>query len=567
MLHDLHIENIAVIERADISFTPGLNVLTGETGAGKSIVIDALLAVMGARTSRELVRADADKALSTAVFSSTEAQKWLLDNELEAEGELILQRRITDDGKSSCRICGAPVTAAQLREIAGLLLDIHGQNDGRQLMDESRHRDYLDGFGGYTDILEAFQSAYGRFAELKKEIGRLSMNETEKARLADSLGMMISELEAFSLRAGEEAEMTARRDLLHNAEKLTQSLDTAYALLYGAEENAVSLTESAKSEAARAARYAPELAGVEKTLGDAAFGLRDAAETLRDFSRGLDFSPQEYDRLETRLSALRRLSKKYGGDEAELIEKLEQAKRRLEEIEYAEDTLSKRQAQLEKQKQLVLEKAASLTDARRQAAKALEGKIVAELAALSMPSVRFVVDITPIDGKNGFDATGGDAICFLMSANAGEKPGPISKIVSGGELSRIMLAMKNVFSERDRIETLVFDEIDTGVSGVAAQRVGEKLSELSRTKQVLCVTHLPQIAAMADTHFLIEKAERDGRTYTSVTKLDREGAKRELARLHGGDYITENTLIAAAEQLDAAERFKKALAQSKEKQE
>ena len=287
--------------------------------------------------------------------------------------------------------------------------------------------------------------------------------------------------------------------------------------------------------------------------------LRDAAETLRDFLKSLDFSPQEYDRLETRLSLLRRLSKKYGGGEKELLEKLEKSKQQLDEIEYSDERINKLSLQLEKQRQEVLSKANVLTEARRKAAAVLEERIASELRALSMPSVSFMVDITPIDNSAGFDSTGGDEVKFLMSANKGEKPGAISKIASGGELSRIMLAMKNVFSEKDEVETLVFDEIDTGVSGIAASRVGEKLAELSKRKQVLCVTHLPQIAAMADTHYVIEKAEREGRTFTSVTILDREGRKRELARLHGGDNITENTLISAGEQLDAAEKFKRGI--------
>lgn len=556
MLSDLHIENIAVIERADISFTKGLNVLTGETGAGKSIVIDALFAVMGARTSRELVRTGAEKALASAVFTSEKAVSWLSDNEIDSEDELILQRRISDDGKSSCRVCGSPVTASQLRELSGLLLDIHGQNDGRQLMDEVRHREYLDSFGALETVLSEYKEAYDLFVATKKEIKRLSMDENEKQRLSDNLKIMVEELDNAQLREGEEEELSARRDLLHNSEKLTEAINSAYGALYGGDENAVSLTESAKTEVSRAVRYCEDLSGTEKTLTDAAFMLRDAAETLRDFLRNLDFSPKEYDRLETRLSLLRKLSKKYGGGEKELIEKLEKAKKQLDEIEYSDDRLEKLSVLLEKQRDMVCAQAKKLTEARKKTAEELEDRIVAELRALSMPSVSFVVDITPIDNANSFDATGGDEIKFLMSANKGEKPGAISKIASGGELSRIMLAMKNVFSEKDGVETLVFDEIDTGVSGVAAQRVGEKLAELSRRKQVLCVTHLPQIAAMADTHYVIEKAEHDGRTFTSVTILDREGRKCELARLHGGDNITENTLISAGEQLDSAEKFK-----------
>ena len=559
MLQDLHIENIAVIEREDISITSGLNLLTGETGAGKSIVIDALLAVMGARTSRELVRTGAEKALATAVFTSDRASEWLTENELESEDELILQRRISEDGKASCRVSGSPVTATQLRELSSLLLDIHGQNDGRQLLDEIRHREYLDNFGAHDAELSDYKTAYTSFVTIQKEIKRLSMDETAKQRLTENLKGLIEELENAKLREGEEEELSARRDLLHNSEKLTEAINSAYNSLCGGDENAVSLTDGAALETARAARYCADLEKVEKTLKDASFMLKDASEALRDFLGRLDFSPEEYDRLETRLAFIRKLSKKYGGDERELLDKLEKSKRQLDEIEYSDDRLIKLSSELETRKKAVIAAGKRLSEARKRAAAVLEERIVTELKALSMPSVCFVVDITPYGNENGFDSTGADEIKFLMSANKGEKPAAISKIASGGELSRIMLAMKNVFSERDEIETLVFDEIDTGVSGVAAQRVGEKLAELSRHKQVLCVTHLPQIAAMADTHFLIEKAEHDGRTFTSVTQLDREGKKRELARLHGGDNITENTLISAQEQLDAAEKFKQSI--------
>ena len=557
MLQDLHIENIAVIERADVSFTPGLNILTGETGAGKSILIDALYAVMGARTSRDLVRTGADKAVAAAIFESDRAEDWFRENDVDSEDELILQRRVTEEGKSSCRVCGTPVTAAQLRELSAQLLDIHGQNDGRQLMDEARHREYLDAFGTDPAALDAFRTAYAKFAALRKEQKRLSMDEREKERLSEDLRMTIAELEAAELKQGEEDKLSARRELLHNAEKLTESLNAAYDALYGGDENAVSLAEGAAAEAERAARYCADLEGVPKVIKDASFSLRDAAETVRDFLDSLDFSPEEYDRLETRLSKIHRLEKRYGcTTDAELIEKLEKSRERLAELDYADDRLEKLQKELALQREATRAAAGKLTASRRRAGDELEKRIVGELTALSMPSVRFLVDITPIESDAGFDATGGDEIRFLMSANRGEKPGPISKIASGGELARIMLAMKNVFSEKDGIETLVFDEIDTGVSGVAAQRVGEKLAELSRAKQVLCVTHLPQIAAMADTHFLIEKAERDGRTYTSVKKLDREGRKKELARLHGGENVTETTLKSAEEQLEAAEQFK-----------
>ncbi|MCL2344168.1 MAG: DNA repair protein RecN [Firmicutes bacterium] len=564
MLESLHIENIAVVERADVCFTPGLNVLTGETGAGKSIVIDALDAVLGGRVSRELVRSGEARALVSAVFllepaegGAETAAAFCAENGMEQEGQLILQRSVSADGKTAARVCGVPVTAAQLRELGALLLDIHGQNDGRRLLDEATHLKYLDGYGGHTAGLQAFRAAYEAYRATGAEISRLSLDEFEKERLRESLTDQIAELEKANLRAGEWEELEARRELLKNAGRLTEAIGAAYDALYGADTNAISLSDEAAALLARAAKYAQELSNAEVSIQNARYLLEDAAELLRDFRATLDFSPQEYDALETRLSELRRLTKRYGGDEAELLLRLERNKTRLDELEYADDRLAQLERVLAAQKKAALAAAEQLTSARKNAAERLKKELVAQLKDLSMPAVRFEAEITPVRGAPGFDASGGDEVRFLMSANAGEAPERISKIASGGELSRIMLAMKHVFAERDSVPTLVFDEIDAGVSGIAAQRVGEKLADLSRVKQVLCVTHLPQIAAMADTHFLVEKTIRAGRTYTLVTELDRQGRVEELARLHGGDNVTEITRQSAAEQLDAAGKWKR----------
>lgn len=557
MLNELHIENIAVIEKADISFAPGLNVLTGETGAGKSIVIDSIGAVLGERVSRDLVRRGAEKGTVTAVFDADCAAAWLEENEIDSDGELIIQRRITLDGKSSCRICGTPVTAAQLKELAAMLVDIHGQNDGRQLMDERRHMAYLDSFGHLDGALAAYRAEYDRFSAIKKEMAALSMDEIEKARLSDSLKYQIEELERADIKPGEKDTLSARRDLLRNSEKLTEALDEAFSALYGGDDNAVSMSQNAAYYAAKAANYAPELEQAANAVNDAAFALADAAETLRDFKDSLDFSPEEYDNIETRLSLLNKIERKYGRTDEELCVYLDECRRKLDDIEYADDRLVKLERELSAQKAQCVKAAAALSAQRREKAAELEKRIVTELRELNMPSVRFAVEFVPVDNEQGFDASGADKIRFIMSANAGEELGRISKIASGGELSRIMLAMKNVFAENDPVGTMVFDEIDTGVSGIAAQRVAEKLFAVSKGRQVMCVTHLPQIAAMADSHYLIAKHEEGGRTYTEVNGLTREGRRRELARLHGGDFITETTLASAEEQLAAAEAFKK----------
>ena len=559
MLNELHIENIAVIERADIRFGRGLNILTGETGAGKSIVIDSIGAVLGERVSRDLVRRGAERGLVTAVFDLAGTEEWLRENEIEAEDELILQRRISSDGKSTCRICGVPVSAVQMRELASLLVDIHGQNDGRQLMDERRHREYLDRFGSLDEQIREFGKEYRAYQALIKEKERLSMDEVEKERLSESLRYQIAELERAELKEGEKDALTARRDLLRNSEKLTEALDEAIAALYSEEGSAVSMAQNGAYYADRAASFAPELQKAADSLRDAIFTITDAAESLRDFRESLEFSPEEYNCLEERISLLSKLERKYNRDEAELIRFLAECRERLDAIEYSEERLVKLEKEISAQKQRCVKTAAVLSKARRAAGDELERRIMAELRDLNMPSVRFHVELQPVDRAPGFDSNGADSVVFLMSANAGEDLGKINKIASGGELSRIMLAMKNVFAEKDPVATMIFDEIDTGVSGIAAQRVGEKLYTVSKGKQVLCVTHLPQIAAMADEHYVIVKSEEKGRTYTKVEPLDYEGRKAELARLHGGDHVTVITLASAAEQLESAEKTKRLL--------
>ena len=556
MLTELHIENIAVIERADIEPGPGLNVLTGETGAGKSIVIDSLEAVLGARASRELVRTGAARASVTAAFTADNAEDWLEENGLDAEDGVIIRRRVSQDGKSSAQVNGVPVAAAELRALGSGLLDIHGQNDGRQLMDETRHRDYLDGFAGMAEQLSRHRELYSAYRETAAQLRRLDEAESERERRERDLRQTAEELGAANIRPGEEESLSSRRELLRNAEKLREALDAAYEALYGGEGSAAEQAGEASAWTERAAALAPELDEALAEIEQARSNIEDAAERLRDFREGLDFSPGEYDALETRLSQLRRLEKKYGRDEAGLAELLESAQRGLEELDSSAERRAQLEAELAKRKKAAYNSAKELSKLRKAAGEELRERIELGLRELSMPSVRFEAEIVPMQGEPGFDESGMDEVRFLMSANAGETPGRISKIASGGELARIMLVMKDVLSERDGVPAMVFDEIDEGVSGIAAQRVAEKLARLARKKQVICVTHLPQIAAMADTHFLIEKTERDGRTYTKVTPLEREGRIRELARLHGGDNVTETTLASAAEQLDAAYKYK-----------
>ena len=554
MLRELKIENIAVIEHADIHFGAGLNVMTGETGAGKSIVIDSIAALTGARVSRDLIRSGAERATVTAVFDRAEAADWLRENELDPDDdsdELIIQRRITRDGKSSCRVCGFPVSAQQLKSLGNCLLEIHGQNDGLQLLDERRHLSALDRFAGLD--LQKYQTAYHKLCNLQDECDRLSLDEEEKERLSQQLEDTIRELESASIQAEEREELTARRDLLRNAEKLTESLHIALEALSG-EEGALNSTQNAAWQCRHAAGYAQELSKSAETLEQAAFLLNDAEETLRDFEDSLNFSPEEYDQIEQRLRDFSRLERKYRRSLEELPGYLDECRSRLDEISFSEERVQQIRREIAKQEKLCISLAEDLHAERQKASAQLAILIEKELHDLSMPSARFLVELTPVPTLSG---TGMDNARFLLSANRGELPGRISRIASGGELSRIMLAMKQVLSRSDPIPTLIFDEIDTGVSGIAAQRVGEKLAALSLEKQVLCVTHLPQIAAMADQHAVIVKTEQESRTVTEVRPLDHKGRKLEIARLHGGDNITETTLLSAEEQLGYAAQFKK----------
>ncbi|MGM9521664.1 MAG: DNA repair protein RecN [Oscillospiraceae bacterium] len=557
MLSLLHIENIAVVEKADIEFEKGLNVLTGETGAGKSIVIDSLEAALGWRTSRELVRRGAKSALVTAVFTGADVKDWCEDNGAEYDDELVLTRKIGEDGKSSCRINGMPISAVQMRELGLRLIDIHGQGDGQRLTDERYHRSYLDGFGGTDKELQEYRQAYNEYKSVQDELDALSLDESEKERRIDILTFQIAEIERAGLVPGEYEEKHKRREFLKSAGKLTGAVRDAAAALYGGErsDGAISLIGAAAESVSYALRFSDELSGISEKLNDLRYAAEDVAEELRDIRERLDFSPEELDELDERLDTLRRVLKKYGGSEEAALEFLDDCKRELENIEYADERRRTLEAKLSRLRAAAEGLAGKLSDKRRSAAEELEKRIEKELSELSMGGASFKVEVS----KAPLGPYGADDVRFLMAANAGEAMGRISKVASGGELSRIMLAMKTVLASRDDVQSMVFDEIDTGVSGIAAQRVAEKLAVIGRGKQVICVTHLPQIAAMADTHFSIEKREDAGRTFTSVTKLDIEGRKSELARLTGGANITETTLRSAQEQLDAAKNFKQTL--------
>ena len=559
MLSLLHIENIAVIERADIQFDPGFNALTGETGAGKSIVIDAISAVLGERTSRELIRTGAKSALVNAVFTGVSGLGWLEENGVPAGEELLLQREIQGDGRNICRVDGRLVTVAQLRELGRQLLNIHGQHDGQQLLDPACHLGYLDRSGHTEGELASFREAYGALVELRRKIGELEMDEAERSRRVDTLTFQIGEMERADLKPGEDRELDGRRQLLRSAGKLMDAVQTAQYALSGDEDGrgAADLLAEAEGAVQGVARYSDRLSQLQEKLSQLRCEADDAVELLRDLEEELDFSPEELDELEGRLDTIYRLKKKYGSTVEEMLDYLERSRQELDQIQYADDTIARLSQKLEKAREEAARRAGVLSQARRRAAEALQTRVQEELRQLDMPKVRFQVEFAPKEGAWGLDETGGDEGQFLMSANVGEALKPIQKVASGGELARIMLALKNVLAEDDGIDSLVFDEVDTGVSGRAAQKVAEKMAQVARKKQVLCVTHLPQIAAMADTHFSVEKGERDGRTYTRVERLDRAGRIEELARLIGGAAVTPALRRSAEELLDQAEAVKK----------
>ena len=560
MLSLLHIENIALIDAADISFGPGFNVLTGETGAGKSIIIDSISAVMGERTSRDLIRTGEKSALVTAIFRDLPDLPWFRETGIgpDENGELIISRKIQADGKNVCRVAGVPCTVVQLKALGSQLIDIHGQHDGQQLMDETCHLGYLDSFGLLGPDAEAYRVEFEKLADLRRQISSLQMNEAEKARRIDALQYQIAELERANLKDGEEEELEERRNILRSADKLMAAVEGAYGAVFGDEDRdgASGLLAEAEGSLSRVADFSADLTQLTASLADLRYAAEDVAERLRDLRDSFDFSPQELDEVESRLDQIHRLKKKYGGSVKEMLEYLEKSREELDQIEMADDTILKLKQKHKVILQEVRKQAEALSQKRKKAAENLKARIEGELRQLDMPKVRFETEFSPKPGKLGLDETGMDEVCFLMSANVGENLKPIAKVASGGELSRIMLALKNVLAENDSIMTLIFDEVDTGVSGRAAGKVAEKMSRLSQNCQVLCVTHLAQIAAMSDSHYSVQKAERDGRTYTNVLTLDREGRKMELARLTGGVHTSAAILEGAEELLREAEAYK-----------
>ena len=554
MLSELYIENIAVIEKARIQFRKGLNILTGETGAGKSIVIDSIHAVLGERTSRDLVRTGAKSALVSASFD--ELPDTVLEKAREygfepEDGGLLLQRTISAEGKSSCRVNGRPTSVSVLRDLGRLLLSIHGQHDTYELLSPELHLAYVDRMGETELLLEDYRKEYREMEHCRKEWEKLQMDETNKARRIDLLQYQIQELEAAQLHPGEQEELAARKTLYGNSEKVSASLGEARACLEGGEEGggAVSEVQSAAAALQEAARFLPTLSETAERLQTLSYDLQDCQEMLRDASSQLDYDPAQLEEIEERLDLLYRLGLKYGGTEEAMLEYLEKCQAELETITLSEEHAARFAEAYQKVRKKAKQHAAVLSEKRREAGKVLAGRVQEELKLLDMPNVRFKVEQTSCE----LSPDGADKLQFLVSTNPGEPPKPIAKIASGGELSRIMLALKTVLSNQDIVGTMIFDEVDAGIGGSAAGKVGKKLKEVSRSRQVICVTHSAQIAAMAETQFRIEKKVLENRTFTDVHLLSHEERQKEIARMIGGTDVTELTMRNAEEMLCLAQ--------------
>ena len=549
MLAQLFIRNIAVIEKASIDLEKGFTVLTGETGAGKSIIIDAIHAVLGERTSKELVRTGTDSASVSALFTGLDEDTLSLLDQLslprEEDGSLLIQRDIRLEGRSTCKINGAPATVSMLKQLGPRLVTIHGQHESYELLSPEVHMEYMDSFAGLESLLAEYQAAYRTLRETQRQLEALQTDEGEKARLSDLLHYQIDEIEAANVRVGEREELEAQRELIRNSEKIASALELLRGLLSGDEESEGLLAgiSQAAAQAGRVAAYLPELAEASQKLQEAGYLLEDVDAILH--GTAVDFDPALQESIEERLDLLYKLGLKYGGSEEKILEYLEDCRIRLHQIEFSDEERARLEAQYETQKTAAIALAKELSEQRKAASKQFISQVKGELAFLNMPGIAFETEIQRVPLYH----MGCDKLQFLVSANKGEPPKPMSKIASGGELSRIMLAIKTVLSGKDKVDTLIFDEVDTGISGAAANKVGQKLKQVSQNRQVLCITHLAQIAALADHHFLISKHVEGERTYTQVQGLDFEGRKREVARIIGGDQVTDLQLEMAGEML------------------
>lgn len=552
MLSQLFIKNIAVIESASIDFENGFNVFTGETGAGKSILIDAINAVLGGRTSRDLVRTGENKAFVSAVFSDISPK---IKDTLDSLGydadddELLISREISAEGKNICKINSRPATVSALKQLSGVLIDIHGQHDSAVLQNPDLHIGYIDAFGNTQSELSVYYDSYKAMKETERAIKKISSDDSDKEARIDLLKYQIGEIEAAAIEEGEEDELLALSKRIKSSENIIDLVSETVAALDGEDgsEGALDEIETVIKNADRLAEYFPEFSGMSEKFKSAYYELEEFKNDVTNCADELDFDPQLQNRTEKRLDEIFRLKRKYGGSVEAMFKYYDKAVKELNGIEFSEERLEKLNREYAVLKKDTEAKANVLTSKRLDAAKSFEHEVMNELAYLNMPNVRFSVNFEHAD----YSSSGKDCIEFYIATNAGEPLKPLTKIASGGELSRIMLSIKNVLADKDDIDTLIFDEVDTGISGSAAQKVGKKLKQVSKGRQIICVTHLAQVAAFADNHLLISKATENEKTFTSVKSLDEEGRICELARIMGGE-LTDSLKNSAKELLEAS---------------
>ena len=553
MLSQLYIENIAVIRQATIDFQKGFHVFTGETGAGKTILISAINAVLGGRTFKEIIRTGESRARVSALFTGIPASLAEKIGELGyplEDGQLLVQREIDLTGKGQCRLDGRPATAAMLREVCSLLIDIHGQHDNQELLSAEKQLGFLDSFGAYRQELEDYAKAYAQRMACADRLEKLQMDESYKLQRMDILQFQLKEIGDARLTDGEEEQLTEQQKRIKNAERITESLGTIYTLLNGDGEElrgVLEALEEISTELDTAAKYLPDFTQYGDKLNDAYYMLEELGSTARDTLEDADFDPRQLDTIESRLDTIYRLKKKYGGSIAEILAYYDKISEEYNTLELSDEMVEQLRGELERAEQDLRQAAKALTARRLETAGEFVRRVEAELAYLDMGGVRFSISRK----EKAFGPNGADEMEFLICTNAGEEARPLAKIASGGELARIMLAIKNVLAEKDDIGTIIFDEVDTGVSGRAAQKIGQKLAEVARHRQVICVTHLAPVAACAAHHYRIYKTVEEGRTFTRVEELGHEDRVRELARIMVGDHITESALQSAGEMLAA----------------
>lgn len=553
MLSQLYIKNIAVISEASIDFGPRFNVFTGETGAGKTILVSAINGVLGARMSRDIIRSGEDSAYVSALFTQLpqDVCTKIEERGFEMQDDTLLIAREVGS-RNLCKVNGRPATVQLLREIASMLIDVHGQKDNHRLLSPENHIAYIDAFGGLEDCRREYQVLYEKILEVRNQLERVNRHDREKEHQVDLLTYQIGEIESAALHPGEEEELLLKRDQIANAERIIRLLSQSKQLLDGEEEvsGILQMFEELTNNLSQLTHFLPQMEPLAMRMEEIGYDLSDCAGDLGNYLDQMDYQPQELEQVEERLDLIYRLKRKYGNSVEEILEYLEKSREQLQQLNLSEEKAQELQEEYLRLKPQVQQVADLLTSRRHKAAKEFLSRVKKELEFLNMPSVRLSVSA----GRSGWKPDGQDELEFLISSNVGEEPKPLAKIASGGELSRVMLSIKNVLAQKDRVGTAVFDEIDTGVSGKAAQKIGQKLQEVSCNRQVICVTHLAQVAVYADHHLLIEKSEEDGRTYTRIKPLDRQGRVEEIARMISGENLTETAIQNAREMLSLADQ-------------